>query len=124
MILNKAKDPSSEELRAMARHRGFKLMRLRKRTVGVGDFGKYGLMDGDGQALLGVGADGFTATATEIADFLRGGIRQSWHLSAKASPKRRIASPAKKGGKSGAIKRKAAPRKDAPPSRAIPSIAS
>lgn len=127
-MLSKAKDPSTEELRAMAKHRGLKLLRSRKRTPGVGDFGKYGLIGGDGQALLGVGIDGLTATATEIADFLRGGTRQSWHLSHKVTPVRRKAAPAKRDDDDQprtveriaqpkeSIPKKSTPTKDAPPS--------
>jgi len=42
------REPNAEQLRAMAEHRGMKLVRSRKRTPGVGDFGKYCLTDAGG----------------------------------------------------------------------------
>lgn len=75
-----------DELRAMAEHRGMKLVRSRKRTPGVGDYGKYGLTDTSGKPLLGIGEAGLTATAEEIEEYLRGGALSSWKLSAEATP--------------------------------------
>lgn len=86
---------TSEQLRAMADHRGLKLVRSRKRTPGVGDFGKYGLTDPAGKPLLGIGDAGLTASAQEIEDYLRGSALNTWKLSAEtipdaAPPKKRL----------------------------------
>lgn len=81
-----AEEPSAEQLRAMAEHRGMKLVRSRKRTPGVGDFGKYGLTDAAGKALLGIGDDGLTATAQEIEAYLRTNALGSWKISAETTP--------------------------------------
>lgn len=81
-----AKEPTPDELRAMAEHRGLKLLRSRKRTPGVGDYGKFGLTDADGKALLGIGNDGLTASAGDIEQYLRGGTVSSWKLSADTAP--------------------------------------
>jgi hypothetical protein len=83
-----AQTPGAEELRAMAEHRGLKLVRSRKRTPGAGDYGKYGLTDADGKALLGVGKDGLTASAKDIEEYLRGGALSSWKRSAETTPDR------------------------------------
>jgi N-acetylglutamate synthase-like GNAT family acetyltransferase len=132
---------SADELRAMAEHRGLKLVRSRKRTPGVGDYGKYGLTDAKGQALFGVGDNGLTAGAKEIEDYLRGGALSSWKLSAETTPDRPPpkarqtrksevdeASPVRRRGKV-LDKRVAAPRKPAgrsqeppPPPRSKPEL--
>jgi N-acetylglutamate synthase-like GNAT family acetyltransferase len=78
--------PSAEQLRAMAEHRGMKLLRSRKRTPGVGDYGRYGLTDADGKALLGIGKEGLTATSRAIEDFLRGSALSTWKMSAETTP--------------------------------------
>lgn len=78
--------PTADALRAMAEHRGLKLVRSRKRTPGVGDYGKFGLTDASGKALLGIGDGGLTASADEIEQYLRGGTASSWKLSAEATP--------------------------------------
>ncbi|MBE1529481.1 ribosomal protein S18 acetylase RimI-like enzyme [Sphingopyxis sp. OAS728] len=70
----------------MAEHRGLKLVRSRKRTPGIGDFGKFGLTDAAGKPLLGIGDNGLEASAAEVENFLRGGAVSSWKLSAEASP--------------------------------------
>ncbi|NYF32600.1 GNAT family N-acetyltransferase [Sphingopyxis sp. JAI108] len=70
----------------MAEHRGMKLVRSRKRTPGVGDFGKFGLTDGAGKPLLGIGKQGLTASAADVAQYLRGGAANSWKLSAEREP--------------------------------------
>jgi len=81
-----AREPTAEELRAIAEHRGLKLLRSRKRTPGVGDFGKFGLTDTSGKPLLGIGREGLTASPAEIAQYLRGGAVSSWKLSAEREP--------------------------------------
>lgn len=72
----------------MAEHRGFKLVRSRKRTPGIGDYGKFGLTDAAGKAVLGFGDAGLTASADEISDYLRGGAVSSWKLSAESASDR------------------------------------
>lgn len=81
-----AREPTADELRAIAEHRGLKLLRSRKRTPGVGDFGKFGLTDASGKPLLGVGKEGLTASPEEIAQYLRGGAASDWKLSAESEP--------------------------------------
>lgn len=79
------------KLRAMAAHRGFRLVASRRRKPG-GDFGKYGLDDAKGDPVFGVGKDGLTASADEIEDYLRGAASNAWSKSAgstKARPKPR-----------------------------------
>lgn len=80
------KEPTHAQLRAMAEHRGLKLVRSRKRTPGIGDFGKFGLTDASGKPLLGIGDDGLTASAADVEDYLRGGALSSWKLSADNVP--------------------------------------
>lgn len=92
-----ASEPTADELRAIAEHRGMKLVRSRKRTPGVGDYGKFGLTDAAGKPLLGIGKQGLTASAAEIARYLRGGAANSWKLSAERES---AAKPAKKPAKS------------------------
>lgn len=83
-----ASEPTADALRAMAEHRGLTLKRSRKRTPGVGDFGKFGLTDSQGNPLLGIGDNGLTASAEEIEEYLRGGAARSWKLSAESTPAR------------------------------------
>jgi GNAT superfamily N-acetyltransferase len=91
-----ATEPTADELRAIAEHRGMKLVRSRKRTAGVGDFGKFGLTDAAGKPLLGIGKDGLTANAADIAHFLRGGAANSWKLSAEREPAAKAPKKARK----------------------------
>ncbi|TVV77229.1 GNAT family N-acetyltransferase [Sphingomonas solaris] len=83
-----AEDGEADELRAMASHRGFRLVRSRRRTPGVGDYGRYGLADpATGKPLFGIADDGaLTATAGEVADHLRGSVAAGWRESADATP--------------------------------------
>jgi len=78
-----------QKLRNMAEHRGLKLLKSRKRKPGSGDYGKFGLTDAQGTALLGVGDEGLTATPEEIEAYLRKGATSSWKASAEATPARR-----------------------------------
>lgn len=71
-----------DALREMARHRGLKLVRSRRRKPG-GDFGKYGLTDAKGGAAFGIGKGGVTATAAEIESYLRDAVRADWAGSTK-----------------------------------------
>lgn len=79
-------DPTVTALREAASHRGFRLVASRKRTPGTGDYGKFGLTDAKGKALLGVSDAGLTATATEIEEYLRGGELDTWKQSAAIAP--------------------------------------
>jgi N-acetylglutamate synthase-like GNAT family acetyltransferase len=79
---------ADEQLREMAQHRGLKLVKSRRRKSGVGDYGKYGLTDAAGKALLGIGEDGLTASAADIQDYLRTSALSTWQQSAKTTPGR------------------------------------
>lgn len=78
-------DPVITALREAATHRGLRLVVSRVRTPGKGDYGKFGLTDPKGKAVLGIGADGLTASAGEIEAFLRRSELETWKRSA-ASP--------------------------------------
>lgn len=70
-----------DALREMARNRGCRLVKSRRRKPG-GDFGRYGLKDAKtGNERLGFGARGLTATADEIRAFLRGDTVAGWKRS-------------------------------------------
>ena len=84
--------PNDQTLREMAAHRGFKLVKSRRRKIGAGDYGKYGLTDGSGKPLLGVSDEGLTASLEDIEIFLRKSATSTWKASADAMPSRR-ASP-------------------------------
>jgi hypothetical protein len=80
---------TTEKLREMAAHRGLKLASSRRRKPG-GDFGRYGLHDAKGAAVFGVDAEGLTASAEEIEEYLRGATSNAWSKSAgslRARPK-------------------------------------
>ena len=78
-------------LRETAKHRGFKLVKSRRRKPG-GDFGRYGLKAAQsGEECLGFGKTGLTATAEEVETFLRSQTASTWKksLGAVGSPARR-----------------------------------
>lgn len=79
---------TDNDLREAASHRGLKLIKSRRRKPGVGDFGRFGLADASGKSLFGIGDDGLTATADQIAEFLRKGEASTWAASAKSTPAR------------------------------------
>ena len=79
-----------DELRESARNRGLKLVKSRRRKAG-GDFGKFGLKDAKGKELFGFGKNGLTASADDVADYLRGAMRSDWQEAAKGLPKRKPA---------------------------------
>jgi len=81
-----AEPDQDERLRESARHRGYRLLKSRKRKPGVGDYGLYGLADAQGKPLFGVGTDGLTATPDEIAAFLRKNELASWKSSEASTP--------------------------------------
>lgn len=85
-----------EGLREMARHRGFRLVKSRRRKAG-GDFGRYGLKSAEsGEECLGFGRTGLTASADEIEAFLRQQTATTWKTSLAAAGK---AAPQKRTGK-------------------------
>ena len=114
--LTMANSTTADQLRAMAEHRGLKLLRSRKRKPGVGDFGKFGLTDAQGGALLGISKAGLTATAQEVEDYLRGRALGTWKLSAETTL------PAQKRKRKNPIEPRDEPspvrRRDKPPTRA------
>src|SRR3954467_223337 len=81
-----AEGDRDEMLRDMAANRGCKLVKSRRRTPGVGDYGHYGLKDAEtGADVLGIGADGLTATAEEIENYLRRRNMADWKSSLPAA---------------------------------------
>ena len=79
---NEADDKERDQaLREMARHRGFRLVKSRRRKPGA-DRGKFGLVAAtDGAECLGFGKTGLTASAEEIEAFLRGRTHSTWKQS-------------------------------------------
>lgn len=80
---------ADEKLREMAAHRGFKLMRSRRRKEG-GDFGLFGLTDAAGNPILGIEKDGVSATYADVESYLRGQLHADWTASA-GTPKKTLA---------------------------------
>ncbi|HEX4736109.1 MAG TPA: GNAT family N-acetyltransferase [Allosphingosinicella sp.] len=88
-------------LREMAANRGLHLVKSRRRTPGVGDYGRYGLKDQAGKEVFGFGKGGLTATADEIETHLRDFMVEDWKSSLKQAaqaprPEKRPASQAAK----------------------------
>jgi GNAT superfamily N-acetyltransferase len=79
-------DAKGDQLRQMAEHRGLKLIKSRRRKAGVGDYGKFGLTDASGKALLGIGEDGLTASADDVEEYLRTNALGTWKRSAATMP--------------------------------------
>lgn len=79
-------------LREMATHRGFRLVKSRRRKPG-GDFGRYGLKDAQGKPAFGMDGDTLTAGAEEIEAFLRAATRATWTKSAGSVKRRKPAPP-------------------------------
>lgn len=77
-----------QKLRAMAEHRGLKLVKSRRRKPGVGDYGKFGLTDADGKPLLGISDAGLEASADDVETYLRAGAASTWKASADSTPAR------------------------------------
>jgi len=80
-------DARDETLREAARHRGFRLVKSRRRKPG-GDFGKYGLNDASGAPVFGMDDAGLTASADAIEDYLRGAASTAWGKSAGSAKAR------------------------------------
>jgi mannose-6-phosphate isomerase-like protein (cupin superfamily) len=83
---------ADEDLRAMATHRGFKLVKSRRRKTG-GDFGRYGLTDAKGEPAFGMEGKTLKASAAEIEAFLREAERATWGKSAGSVKRRKPAPP-------------------------------
>ena len=83
-------DEKDDALRAMATHRGYKLVKSRRRKPG-GDFGLYGLKDAKGEPAFGMAKWGLTASAGDIEGFLRGSERDVWAKSAGSA--KRVKAP-------------------------------
>lgn len=83
-----------KELRQSAQHRGFRLVKSRRRKPG-GDFGKYGLKDADGGDMFGFADGELAASADEIEAYLRRAARSDWKEAAKGLPRRKHAPPPK-----------------------------
>jgi GNAT superfamily N-acetyltransferase len=116
-------------LRDMAEHRGCKLVRSRRRTPGVGDYGRYGLKDAaTGKEVIGFGPNGLTATAEEIEAYLRKGLVADWKSSLDAAPHAPALLPARRARRSEPARsrtRRAAlarPNAPAPPPAARPQL--
>ena len=83
-------------LREMALHRGFRLVKSRRRKPG-GDFGRYGLKTAtSGDECLGFGKKGLTATPDEIEAFLRQQTASTWAQSTAPVKAARVAKTASK----------------------------
>lgn len=79
---------ADQKLREMAAHRGLKLVRSRRRKPG-GDYGLYGLEDGEGAPVLGIDNGVLSATYEEVEAHLRGALRADWARSAGPPGKKR-----------------------------------
>src|SRR3954452_14678345 len=83
-----------EMLREMAHHRGFRLVKSRRRKPGTGDYGRYGLTDAAGKKCFGFSKTGLTATPEQVESYLRSIESGSWRRSigaARAAPARKTA---------------------------------
>lgn len=86
-MADKEQQERDAALRETASHRGFRLVRSRRRIPGTGDYGRYGLADArTGKECFGFGPDGLTASAEEIASYLRGSAAATWRESATTTP--------------------------------------
>jgi len=70
-----------DELAELARNRGLKLVRSRVRTPTKRRFGKLGLEDARGTALLGIDEKGPSAKPDEIEKYLRSLDESAWEAS-------------------------------------------
>ena len=79
-----------DELARMARNRGLKLVRSRIRTPTKRRFGKVGLEDGKGKALLGLDEKGPKGKPEEIEAYLRSLDESAWKQSMKGKGRTRL----------------------------------
>lgn len=117
-----ATDDRDAMLRALAQHRGFKLVKSRRRKPGTGDYGHYGLTDAkSGRHCIGFGDAGLTASAEDIEAYLRGQAKADWKSSLSA-PGHKPAAPKRRPKEVEAAPDLARARKaKAPPVRAAPA---
>lgn len=89
-------DERDAMLREMAKHRGLRLVKSRRRKPG-GDFGRYGLADAKtGQDCFGIGKHGLEANADEIEDYLRRAAKADWKRSLRSAGKAAVRPKPKK----------------------------
>jgi GNAT superfamily N-acetyltransferase len=90
-------DPRLDALAETARNRGLKLVRSRVRTPGKRRFGKVGLTDASGKAVLGMDSKGPNGTPDEIEDYLRNLGAQDWGASLDVAvlPRKRKPKPSR-----------------------------
>lgn len=74
-------DARIDELAETARNRGLRLVRSRVRTPGKRRFGKVGLTDPAGKPILGMDANGPSASLEEVEDYLRNLGAKDWGAS-------------------------------------------
>lgn len=74
-------DERLDELAESARNRGLKLVRSRVRTPGKRRFGKVGLTDAKGKAVLGMDEKGPNAAPEEVENYLRNLGAKDWGAS-------------------------------------------
>jgi hypothetical protein len=72
-----------DELAAMARNRGLKLIRSRVRTPGKRRFGKVGLLDGKGEPLIGIDDKGPNGKPDEVEAYIRLLDETAWKKSGR-----------------------------------------
>lgn len=68
----------TDELAAMARNRGLKLVRSRVRTPGKRRYGKVGLKAASGEPVLGIDEKGPKAKPDEVEAYLRAMDETAW----------------------------------------------
>jgi N-acetylglutamate synthase-like GNAT family acetyltransferase len=118
-----AAGPTDAVLREAARHRGYRLVKSRVKTPGKGDYGRFGLVDAEGAAVFGQDGKTLTATAQEIADFLREGEVSTWAASidsAEGTPPPKRPRPAKEP-EIASVLRPRRPRRYRPPDEDAPA---
>jgi len=108
-------DPSLDALAESARNRGLKLVRSRVRTPGKRRFGKVGLTDASGKAVLGMDEKGPTATLEQVEDYLRNLGAKDWgaSLDVAVMPRKKKPKPARQA----ANDAEPGPKREAPPPR-------
>jgi GNAT superfamily N-acetyltransferase len=114
-------DPEIDALAEMARNRGLKLVRSRVRTPGKRRFGKVGLTDAKGKAVLGMDDKGPVGKPEDVEDYLRNLGAKDWGASLDVAvlPRKRKAKPARRAAND-AEPEPASKRKHSPPPAAAP----
>lgn len=83
-----ADETPDARLRAIAKNRGYRLVKSRKRKPERRDFGKYGLTDLQGKPVFGFGKNWLTASAAQVLEYLRQGELKLWKQSAATTRRR------------------------------------